>query len=277
MRGGLLIVVLAAAVTCRSVEAQWLDFPTPGIPRLANGKADLSAPVPRTAQGLPDLTGLWRGECIFGESCWARSLFFNLPARLGPGGIEMTQWAATVLRQRQARASADDPYGYCLPSGVPRTALYAPFKIVQTPGLTAILYETSIGLVFRQVFTDGRPLPKVTEPTRLGYSVGKWDGETFVIETTGFKDAGWLDVQGHPASDALQVTERLHRRDFGHIEWTITINDPKAYVRPWTIRSGMTFLPDTELLEAFCDDHQKTMEHRQVAPAPPEPPSPHLP
>jgi hypothetical protein len=143
--------------------------------------------------------------------------------------------------------------------------------------VTALLYETLVGMTFRQVFTDGRPLPDVSEPTWLGYSIGRWEGDAFVVETTGFRDGGWLDTRkGRPHSDALRVIERFRRRDFGHLDLTITIDDVKAFAKPWTITAPLTLQPDTELIEAFCDAHDKTMEHRNVSPAA-EPPSPRRP
>jgi hypothetical protein len=263
------------------VEAQWLNHPTPGIPRLPDGKPDLSAPPPRTADGRPDLSGLWAAECgILGrDACFLKSLFFDLAKDLGADEVRMTPWAAAIQKQREARNHVDDPYGYCLPPGTPRINFGGgPFRILQTPQVTALLYETLVGMTFRQVFTDQRPLPEVSEPTWLGFSIGRWDGDTFVVETTGFRDGGWLDtLRGRPHSDALRVTERFRRVDFGHMELTITIDDPKAYVAPWTVKARLDLLPDTELLETFCDNHEKTMEHRQVAPAPPEPPSPRRP
>jgi hypothetical protein len=129
--------------------------------------------------------------------------------------------------------------------------------------------------MFRQVFTDGRPLPEVTEPTWLGYSVGRWDGETFVVESIGFRDGGWLDTRkARPHSSAMRLTERFHRLDFGHLELSMTIDDPRAYKKPWTVRTVLNLMPDTELIEAFCDGHEKTMEHRRIAAPSPEPPSP---
>jgi hypothetical protein len=170
----------------------------------------------------------------------------------------------------------DDPYGYCLPPGVPRIDYGGgPFKILHTPSETVFLYETLVSMTFRQVFTDGRPLPQDAEPTWLGYSVGRWDGDVFVVETTGLRDGGWLDTRkGRPHSDALHLTERFRRTDFGHMDLTIVIDDPKAYLKPWTATTKLFLRPDTELLEAFCDNHDKTMEHRSITPAPPEPPSP---
>lgn len=263
--------------------AQWLQYPTPGTPRLADGRPNLSAPVARTADGKPDLSGVWSAECaVYGlDGCFTRSLFFDLAKDLKPEDVpRMTPWAAAIAAQRESRDHVDDPYGYCMPPGVPRIDFGGgPFKILPGQGVTALLYETLVGMIFRQVFTDGRPLPPApqenVEPTWLGYSVGRWDRDTFVVETTGFKDGGWLDTKkGRPHSDALHVTERFHRTDFGHMDLTVTIDDPKAYLKPWTITAPLRLLPDTELIEVFCDGHEHTMEHRRITPPPPEPPSP---
>lgn len=275
-----LVAGIAASVALSmTAHAQWLNYPTPGIPRLPDGKPRLTAPPPRMPDGKPDLSGIWMAQCSSpGEACRSQSLFFDLARGLAPADVEMTPWAAAIQAQRESRDHVDDPVGYCLPPGVPRIAVLSPFKILQTPQVTAFLHEAIPGPLFRQVFTDGRPLPTVTEPAWMGYSIGRWDGETFVIETAGFRDGGWLDtVKGRPHSDALRLTERLHRTNFGQIEWTITIDDPKAYRKPWTVKTALNLLPDTELLEGFCDNHEKTMEHRRITPAPPEPPSPRLP
>jgi hypothetical protein len=144
--------------------------------------------------------------------------------------------------------------------------------------VTAILYEVISGSTFRQVFSDGRKLPQGDiDPTFLGYSVGRWEADTFVVETNGFRDLGWLDINGHPHSDALFVTERFRRTTVGQMELTVTIDDPKAYTKPWQITIPLRLVADSELLEAFCENHTKTMEHRRIDPAPPEPPSPRLP
>jgi hypothetical protein len=265
-----------AALITTSVESQWLNHPTPGIPRTGDGKPDLSAPAPRTADGKPDLSGLWATPCV---TCSAdQRLFFDLAKELPPSDVRMTPWAAAIQQQRQRRQHVDDPFGYCLPPGMPRIYfVVGTFRIVSSPTITAFLHETATGLMFRQVFTDGRSLPEVTEPTWLGYSVGRWEGDTFVIDTSGFRDRGWLDTEiGRPHSDALRVTERLRRRDFGHIDLAIEIDDPKAFLKPWTVTTTLTFQADTEILEAFCDNHDKTMEHRRIDPPPPEPPSPPL-
>jgi hypothetical protein len=268
----------SSLLLCGTLQAQWLNHPTPGIPRLPDGKPDLSAPAPRMPDGKPDLSGIWAADCgLYGrDACFApRSLFFDLAKDLKPGDVEMTPWASAIQAQRESRNHVDDPYGYCLPPGVPRIDFAGgPFKILQTPQVTALLHETLVGMIFRQVFTDGRSLPLASEPTWLGHSVGRWDGDALLVETVGFRDGGWLDTfKGRPHSDALRVTERFRRLDVGHLELTITINDPKAYLKPWTISTVLNLLPDTELLEAFCDSHDKTVRHRSITPAPPEPPS----
>ena len=273
-----LTAFMCLLLQCSVAQAQWASVSTPGVPRLPDGRPNLAAPAPRTAEGKPDLAGIWAVECgIYGrDACFTRSLFFDLARNLEPGDVEMTPWAASIQAQREKRNHVDDPYGYCLPPGVPRIDFGGgPFKILQTPKATAILYETLVGMIFRQVFTDGRALPSSAEPTWLGYSVGRWDGDTFAVETTGFKDGGWLDtLKARPHSDALRVTERFRRTDAGHMELTVTIDDPKAFRKPWTITAPLTLLPDTELIEAFCDGHDKTMEHRRITPPPDELPSP---
>ena len=270
--------VRAAVTSCLlmagAVDAQWLHHPTPGTPRLADGKPNLSAPAPRMADGRPDLSGIWKSECDFGSTCFLQSRFFDLAKDLKPPDVEMTPWAAAIQAQRESREHVDDPLGYCLPAGVPRIGFFSTFKILPAGLEIVFLYESVPGPLFREVFTDGRPLPKVTDRTWMGYSVGSWDGDTLVVETEGFRDGGWLDTRkARPHSDALHVTERMRRTDFGHMDWTITINDLKAYRRPWTVKSTLSLLPDTELLETFCDAHEKTMEHRRITPPPPEPPS----
>ena len=263
-----LATITALALFSGTIDAQWIKHPTPGIPRLANGKPDLSAPSPRS-DGHPDLSGFW-GTATGG--------YFSDPAMgLKPGEVQLTPWAAAIRKIRMDRNHVDDPYGYCLPLGVPRINFRSPFKIVQTPQLTVFLHETYSGNTFRQIFTDGRPLPnwRDAEPTWLGYSVGRWDGDTFVVDTTGFRDRGWLNNTGaYPHSDALHVTERFRRADLGHMELTVTIDDPKAYVKPWTNKMPLLLQADTEILEAFCDNQMTILSHWKIDPPPVEPLSP---
>ena len=275
----LALVGAALVMLLSPVHAQWLNYPTPGLPRTPDGKVHLDAPVPRTADGRPDLSGIWASQCgVAGrDACFAPgSRFFDLARGLDPEDVQMTPWASAIQKQREARNHVDDPYGYCLPPGTPRINFNgAPFKIIQTPQVTALLYETLANSTFRQVFTDGRPFPADMEPTWLGYSIGRWDGDVFVVESRGFRDGGWLDtLRGRPHSDALHTTERFRRLDVGHMELTVTIDDRKAFVKPWTVTVPVLLLPDTELIEAACDAHQKTMEKRQIGTPPVEPPSP---
>ena len=231
-------LILAASV---SVDAQWINHPTPGTPRTADGKPDLTAPVPRTADGKPDLSGLW-GINGLGYST-------NIT------NVTMLPWAQNVYEARKATYGHEDPGSNCLPEG-PRAALHGlePFRIVQTPYVSYFLYESSPA---RQIFTDGRKLPEDPTPSWMGYSVARWDGDTFVIDTAGYNDRTWLDFGGHPHSEALHVTERFRRTDFGHMQLSITFEDPKTYTKPWTIDVAVNLVPDTELLEYVCLENEK--------------------
>lgn len=184
-------------------------------------------------------------------------LQFNLAA--DTPGVELTPEYAAIYKQRLDAAGKDRPSGKCLPHAIPDAMLApTPFKFVNAPGETIILYEEFVD--FRQIFTDGRPLPKDPEPAWFGYSVGKWDGSTFVVDSRGFNDKNWLDDDGHPHSDALHTIERFRRPDFGHLIMEITIDDPKAYVKPWNATVHFNLLPDTELIESVCD-HNFDLEH----------------
>lgn len=226
--------------------AQWIKLPTPGIPRTPDGKADLRAPVPRKANGQPDLSGIWQ---VSGK------YLMNIAADLKPGEVPFQPWAETVFNQRRGGTRAkDDPAARCLP-GMPKLdALPYPFKIYDTPGAVVILYEGFT--TYRQIFLDGRALPKDPQPTWMGYSVGRWEGDTLVVETVGIEESTWMDNAGHPHSDALHLTERFTRRDFGHMDLQMTIDDPKAYTKPWTITEDPHLIPDTELLEWICENEK---------------------
>jgi len=257
------IATLAALLVSSPGSAQWLNQPTPGTPRLPDGKPNLSAPVSRTADGHPDLSGIWSAGTL--------DYYMDLSTGMKPGAVQLTHWAAGIRKQRMDRDHIDDPYAFCLPLGVPRINFRSEFKIVQTPLLTLLLYETYVGMMFRQVFTDGRPLPRAvdSEPTWLGYSVGRWDGDTFVVETTGLRDRGWLSTrEAHPHSDALHVTERFGRRDFGHMELTVTIDDPQVYTKPWVSRDRMPLkrLPDdTDFLEQIYAASEVTTFKEEIS------------
>ena len=245
---------VAAAVP---VHAQWLNYPTPGLPRTADGKPDLSAPA-ATRDGHPDLSGVWTSECgIYGrDACFPKQgLFFDLARDLPPEAVTMTPWAAGIAAQRSGRDHVDDPLGYCMPPGFPRITLGGgPFKIVHAPGVTAFFYETLAGPMFRQVFTDGRRLPTNPEPSWLGYSVGSWVGNVFVVETVGLRDGGWLDTRvGRPHSDALKVTERYSLSDADTMRYEATMEDPKVFTRAWKISMPLYRVKDMDrILEYQC-------------------------
>jgi len=244
-----------AALLATAVSAQWLNYPTGGIPRTADGKPNLAAPAPRAADGKPDLSGVWEAD--------GQTYFFDLAAGLKPGDVVPEPWAKALQQKYEDNLHSDDPLAHCLPHGVPRinTNGLFPFKIIQTPGLVVMLYEQLNQ--FRQIFMDGRTLAKDVNPTWLGYSTGKWDGDTLVVESSGFNGKAWLDTQkGHPASDALHVTERFRRKNFGTLELVATIDDPKAYAKPWTTTTQIMHLQlDTDLLEFICNENEKDAAH----------------
>jgi hypothetical protein len=265
-------IALAAAPTF--AQAQWLNHPTPGIPRTPDGKPNLSARTPRAADGRPNLSGLWQTEAapadmlerlIPGATNGAgeeplSQYFINILSDFAPEAAPIQPAAAALLLQRAKNFSNESPLSHCLPEGMPLIEMApAPYKIVQTPGLTAMLYERDT--TFRQVYTDGRKLPDDPQPTWLGYSVGKWDGDSLVVDTTGFNDRGWLDARGHTHSEALHLTERFHRVDFGHMEVQLTIDDPKTYTRPFTVQLKQRLQADSDLLESFCAENEKDSHH----------------
>jgi hypothetical protein len=236
----LMVLLLPAAA-----EAQWINYPAPGVPRLADGTPNLSAPAPQTPDGRPDLSGVWRG---------AGPLYrFNIAQDLGPADVQ--PWAEALFLQRVREARKDSPLARCMPVSVPFHDFFNLMRVVQTPAFAVLLYE-SPNSPHRTVFTDGLDLPRDPNPTLLGYSIGRWDGDTLVITTSGFSELGWLASAGHPQTESLRVTERLRRRDFGHINVEITIDDPKVFTRPFTIRAERLLAADTDLLEDYCENER---------------------
>jgi hypothetical protein len=245
-------IAIAALAISASAFGQWLNYPTPGVPRTADGKPNLSAPAPKTADGKPDFSGLWKAP--------NGKYLQNLAADLKPEEAPFQPWAEALFKQRVASLAKDRPTGWCVPHGVPDQMAVAgyPFKLIQLPGVVVILFEEMTH--FRQIFTDGRELPKDPNPALMGYSVGHFEGDALVVDTAGFNDQSWLDDPGHPHTDALHVTERFRRKDFGHMEIQITIDDPKAYTKPWTVTESFNLLPDTEILENICEN-EKDVKH----------------
>jgi hypothetical protein len=247
-RSGLFLLILCSAAT-----AQWLQVPSKTTPRTKDGKPDLSAPAPRKADRRPDLSGIWGTE--------SPKHLINIAVDFKAGEFPIQPWAEALTKERMTGIHAsEESNANCQPQGVPRIDNTPnPYKIVQEPDLIVILYE-AFGQ-FRQIYLDGRQLPKDPNPAWLGYSTGRWDGDTLVVETTGFNGKTWLDQAGHPTTDALRVTERYHRRDFGHMDLQVTIDDPKAYTKPWTVTEPMVLLPDTDLIEFVCNENEKDLKH----------------
>ncbi len=258
-----------------SVQAQWVSYPAPGVPRGNDGKLKLSAPAPRAPNGKPDLSGIWQAEPapreellrflpdgvnLLGEATPSK-YFFNILADFKPEDAPLKASIIPVFSQHFAGLGKDAPFSHCLPFGIPVLDLApAPFKIVQTPSVVIMLYEADGS--FRQIHTDGRKLPPDNPlPSWMGYSTGKWEGDTLVVDTAGFNDRSWLDAAGHPHSDGLHVTERFRRRDFGHMDVQITIDDPQSYSKPFTIKINQLLMPDTDLIETVCLENETDAKH----------------
>jgi hypothetical protein len=251
-------LVVASSVT---LSAQWLKYPTAGVPRLANGKPNLDAPTPRTADGKPDFSGMWDIEhnrpcpAIGCADMEVGQEFVNIGWSL-KDGLPYQPWAAEARRKRTEENGKDDPGSHCLPGGLVKehtTPLFR--KIVQTPGLLVILMERDAS--FRQIFLDGRPMPEIDMPKFNGYSVGRWEGDTLVVQSVGFKDGLWLDRSGSPMTDAAKITERFRRLNYGKLEIELTVDDPKAYTAPWTVKLNQTIKLDTDLLDFICMENEK--------------------
>lgn len=252
MKAKLIVATLFLSVP---LTAQWINYKTPGIPRTPDGKPDLSAPVPRTTDGKPDLSGIWR----------ASGGPYNRNIAVGLKPDEIQPWAQEVYRQHVFNLGSDSPRAHCLPDPPPTYHLNGMARIVQTPALTVIINEgVSNSNSTRMIFTDGRDLPEEMSPTWLGYSVGRWEGNTLVVTTAGFNDRTWLDFDGHPHSEALRITERFHRSDFGHMDFEMTLADPKTFTRPITFRADKTLVADTEIMETICENRDTPLHLKGV-------------
>jgi hypothetical protein len=278
---GMRAVVLALVAFPLALFAQWPDYPTPGVPKTPDGKPNLSAPAPRTADGKPDLSGIW--ENVRGNTGRPPrgfpppdtpappppsapsvgpplATFFDIGAGF-KDGLPLKPWAAELLRKRIAENSKDNPDAHCLPMGLMQLHEHPqPRKIIQTPGVIVIIYEANSGL--RQIFTDGRPLPpKDAPPWWYGYSIGHWDGDTLVVETTGFRDDVWLDVNGSPLTNAGKMIEKFRRPEYGRLEIEVTIDDPSAYTKPFTVKVTQQIMLNTDLIEFICSENERSDSH----------------
>ena len=237
--------VLTVFLTGASVaEAQWLTQPTPGLPRNAEGNVEVDGPAPRLPDGRPDLSGLWRVEL-------APAFGVNITADVDPATISTV--ASQLSTARLLDLGKDDPSSIgCLPMGPRSMARGGLTKVIQTPTLIVLLYED---LSYRQIHLDGRSLQRDPSPAFMGYSVGRWDGDTLVVESNGYNDRTWLDFGGHPHTEQLKTVERFRRVSFGRIERHVTMTDTELYRAPITFPAVMNLAPDTELLEYVCGEN----------------------
>jgi hypothetical protein len=249
---------------------QWLRYPTEGVPRTADGKPDLKSPAPRLPDGKPDFSGLWHAanpnRCVPGVGqfvvCGTEIGGSPLGGNLGrnlPGGLPYRPEAAALAKSRRADDSRDDPHVRCLPDNPPRAwTLPHLTKAIHTPKLLVLMYE--VNAMYRQIFIDGRPLPEDRNPTWNGYSTARWDGDTLVVTTAGFRDDTWIDTGGSPMSDVATMTERIRRPNFGTLEIELTIDDPKNYTKPFTVTLTQNIELDTDLIDEFCLENEKSYE-----------------
>jgi hypothetical protein len=240
-------VLTVAGVLCLTggtAFPQWVQYRTPGLPRIADGTPDLAAPAPRVADGRPDLSGVWRVAA--GE----------VARFIRPDDVPFQPWAREFQKKAFDSLSRGRTSERCLPSGVPQQMLVAglPFKIVQTPRLVLVLFEEFVD--YRQIFTDGRPLPAVNKESWFGYSVGRWEADTLIVDSIGFNKEPWLTNDGYPRTEALRLTERVRRVDLGRMDVQFTFDDPGAYTKPWSATARFELVPDTEIIEAVCENEK---------------------
>ena len=271
MRGCVLRFVLIAVLGVPALGfGQWLKHPTEGVPRTADGKPNLAAPAPRLPDGKPDFSGIWHAanpnRCVPGAGAFIECgteiggspLGGNLGRNL-PGGLPYLPHAAELAKKRRADDSRDDPHVRCLPDNPPRSwTLPHLTRAIHTPKLLALLYE--VNAMYRQIHIDGRAQPVDPTPAWNGYSTARWEGDTLVVQTEGFRDDLWIDTGGSPMSDVAKMTERLRRPNYGTLEIELTINDPKNYSRPFTVNLTQNIELDTELVDEFCLENEKSYD-----------------
>ena len=267
-------LALGILIAAATANAQWLSYPDSRTPRTKDGKPNLTAPAPRT-NGNPDLSGVWEADetpmselkralppdffelqvDVPGASKYVLNFLWDFKPEDDPSRPE----TKALLQQRGQNAGKDLPTSRCLPGSIPFSLLILPFKIVQTPRQMVMLFEHYDPA--RQIYTDGRPLPKDPNPSWMGYASGRWQGDTLVIESAGFNDKTWLDAFGHPRSESARMTERYHRRDFGHMDVEVTVNDPKYYTRAFTVKLPFHLIPNSDVLEAVCAENERDRVH----------------
>jgi hypothetical protein len=283
---GRFTIVLITLLTSASLNGQWMSYPTAGVPRKADGSVNMTAPAPRLADGKPDFSGIWTtaepnrptgglsspaNQAAAGgaplvddrpgdpKSITSSRQMSNIGVDI-PGGLPYQPWLVPIVKERTANNAIDDPHIRCLPDNFLRAyGLPHLLKFVHTNGLLVMLNEMNAG--YRQVFTDARPLPNNPAPGWQGYSSGKWSGDTLVVDTIGLRDDTWIDWSGSVVTESAKVREQIRRPDFGHLEIQVTVDDPKAYTRPWTVTLKQRIVVDTELIDEICLENEKFRPH----------------
>jgi hypothetical protein len=261
------LAVLTALVLSSTATAQWIGYPTANVPRKQDGSVDMHAPAPRLANGKPDLSGIWISNATL-EGEETPSDGFNLPSgrQMANIGIDLPdsrlpyqEWQIPIVAERTANQAIDDPHIRCLPDNFLRAyGLPHMLKFVHTPDLLIVLNEMNAG--YRQVFTDGRALPDDPSPSWQGYSSATWSGDTLVIDTIGVRDGTWIDWNGSMITEAARIREEIKRPNFGHLEITVTVDDPRAYTEPWTVRLNQRIVVDAELIDEICLENEQFVE-----------------
>ena len=264
------VALVMLAMTCISTQlfGQWVKYPTPGVPRNPDGSVNWSAPAPKLVDGKPDFSGIWSSDEVDARNpgvppnpndATTSRRMINLGAEL-KGGLPYQPWAQALAKERTANKAVDDPHIQCKPDSFLRSYA-APhlMKIVHTPGLMLELNEWNAN--YRQVFTDARPLPKDPNPTWQGYSTAKWEGDTLIVDSIGFRDDTWIDWNGSVITEDAKVRQEYRRPDFGHLEMKVTVDDPKAYTKPWTVMIKERLLVDVELIDEICLENEKSLIH----------------
>ncbi|HZJ32884.1 MAG TPA: hypothetical protein VFD21_15010 [Vicinamibacterales bacterium] len=270
-RSGIAVFVAIGLLASSAVVAQYVKYPTANVPRTADGKPNLKAPTPRTADGKPDFSGMWFTDDAVPCARSGGAAFFECGIELPlsqygvnygyaiPGGLPYQPWAAELVKKRMAENAKDDPHVRCMPDTFLRSYGLPHYqKWIQVPGLLVQLDE--MNAMYRQIFTDGRPLPTDPNPAWNGYSTAKWDKDTLVIDSSGFRDDLWIDISGSVISEAAKVRERIRRPDYGHLQIEVTVDDPKVYTKPWTVTLKERIVLDTELIDEICLENEKSYE-----------------
>jgi len=278
-------VILGTPLASPPLAAQWLKYPTAGVPRKSDGKVNMVAPAPRMADGKPDFSGIWTtaepntprsglsspkqtsgpraAQNPNDEQSPSDATASRQMANIGidlPGGLPYQPWLVPIVKERTDNLAKDDPHIKCLPDNFLRAyGLPHLLKFVHTPSLLVVLNEMNAG--YRQVFTDARPLPEDPTPSWQGYSSGKWSGDTLVIDTIGLRDDTWIDWVGSVVTQAAKVREQIRRPDFGHLEIQVTVDDPRAYTKPWTVTLKERIVVDVELIDEICAENEQSLKH----------------